>query len=382
MPQDPATSAPSPAAPPAAVGARPRLTVIVPVHNGRLQLPRCLDALRSSAFTDFEVIVVDDCSTDNTREIAERSGARYVRTPYNMGPGGGRNLAARHAQGEILVFVDSDVVVPREALGIIAEDFARDAQLAALFGSYDAAPAWPDFLSQYKNLMHHYVHQISKEEAVTFWAGCGAIRRSVFEEFGGFDLKKYPKPSIEDIELGFRLWRAGRRILLEKRLQVKHLKKWTVRGLLRADIQLRAIPWTRLILESKNLPRDLNLTHAAQLSAVLAWLLVIGLLMLPTVAAGLLSGGAPWLTAGRLGSALGVIVLLLLALNHSVYRWFVQQRGWCFAAGAVLAHWVYYLYSAGVFGVLLLEHFLRAPFRARTPRNPATAGTLSEEPQK
>lgn len=381
MPKEPATT-PLPAAPPAAAEVRPRLTVIVPVHNGRLQLPRCLDALRASTFTDFEVIVADDCSTDNTREITERSGARYVRTPYNMGPGGARNLAARHAEGEILVFVDSDVVVPPEALGIIAEDFARRPELAALFGSYDTAPAWPDFLSQYKNLMHHYVHQISREEAVTFWAGCGAIRRSVFEEFGGFDLKKYPKPSIEDIELGFRLWRAGRRILLEKRLQVKHLKKWTVRGLLRADIQLRAIPWTRLILESKNLPRDLNLTHAAQFSAVLAWLLVAGLLALPTVAAGLLSGVAPWLTTGRLGAALGGMVLLLLALNHTVYRWFARQRGWWFAAGAVLAHWVYYLYSAAVFGLLLLEHFLRAPFRGRPPQNPAGAARLSEEPQK
>lgn len=359
--------------------ASPRLTVIVPVHNGRLQLPRCLDALLASAFTDFEVIVVDDCSTDNTREIAERSGARYLRTPYNMGPGGGRNLAARHAAGEILVFVDSDVVVPPEALGIIAEDFARDPQLAALFGSYDTAPAWPDFLSQYKNLMHHYVHQISREEAVTFWAGCGAIRRSVFEEFGGFDLKKYPKPSIEDIELGFRLWRAGRRILLEKRLQVKHLKKWTVRGLLRADIQLRAIPWTRLILQSKNLPRDLNLTHAAQLSAALVWLLLIGLLALPAVAAGWFTALAPWLTASRLALALGAVAALLLALNHTVYGWFARQRGGWFAAGAVLAHWTYYLYSAAVFGILLLEHFLRAPFRAR---GPAAAGKLSQEPQK
>lgn len=358
------------------------MTVIVPVYNGRLQLPRCLDALRASAYADFEVIVVDDCSTDNTRDIIERSGARYLRTPRNLGPGGGRNLAARHAAGEILVFVDSDVVIPPEALGIIAEDFDRDPSLAALFGSYDTAPAWPDFLSQYKNLMHHYVHQISKEEAVTFWAGGGAVRRTVFSEFGGFDLKKYPKPSIEDIEFGFRLWRAGRRILLEKRLQVKHLKKWTVRGLLRADIQLRAVPWTRLILESKNMPKDLNLTRAAQLSAVLVWLLVLGLLALPTVVAGLLAGVAPWLTAVRLGGALVLMIGLLLVLNRDVYTWFARQRGWWFAAGAVLAHWAYYLYSAAVFGILLLEHFVRAPFRPRPPRNPAQAAKLNEEPQE
>lgn len=362
-------------------GARPHLTVIVPVHNGRLQLPRCLDALLASGYTNFEVIVVDDCSTDNTREIVESFDARYLRTPRNIGPGGARNLAAQHAEGEILVFVDSDVVVPPEALGIIAEDFDRDPKLAALFGSYDIAPAWPDFLSQYKNLMHHYVHQISKEEAATFWAGCGAIRREVFAEFGGFDLKKYAKPSIEDIELGFRMWRAGRRILLEKRVQVKHLKKWTVRGLLRADIQLRAVPWTRLILQSKSLPRDLNLTHAAQASAALAWLLVIALMAFPTVAAGLLTGIAPWLTASRLAVAILLIVAALLLLNREVYAWFARQRGWRFAAGAVLAHWVYYLYSAAVFGILWIEHFVKQPWRPRPAGTPAPPA-VSQESQE
>ncbi len=99
--------------------------------------------------------------------------------------GDGKRLGVRQALGEIVVFVDADVVVPPGALGLIAEEFDRDADLAALFGSYDESPAWGSFLSQYKNLMHHYVHQISSEQAVTFWAGCGAMRRDVFEQFGG-----------------------------------------------------------------------------------------------------------------------------------------------------------------------------------------------------
>ena len=345
--------------------AHPRLSVIVPVHNGRLQLPRCLEALRTSQFTDFEVIVVDDCSTDNTRQIIERSGARYLRTPRNMGPGGARNLAARHAHGEILVFVDSDVVVTPETLGQIAADFENDAELAAMFGSYDEHPAWSDFLSQYKNLMHHYVHQISSERALTFWAGCGAMRKGVFEEFGGFDLEKYPNPSIEDIELGFRMWRAGRRIKLNKQVQVKHLKKWTVRGLLRADIFLRAVPWTRLIVESGTLPRDLNLKAAARVSAGLVGLLVLALLALPISAFGVI----PFVTAGRLGMAIAALAVLLFVLNWSVYSWFAARRGWMFACGAAIAHWTYYFYSGVVFVVCTLEH----RFSGRKSAAPATS---------
>lgn len=333
----------------------PRFSVIVPVFNGKLQLPRCLEALRSSEFTDFEVIVVDDCSTDNTPQIVERFHARYLRTPRNLGPGGGRNLGVGEARGEILVFVDADVVVATGTLGRIAADFDSDPDLAAVFGSYDEAPAWSEFLSQYKNLMHHYVHQMASERASTFWAGCGAIRKDVFLEFRGFDTERYPNPSIEDIDLGFRLWRAGRKLLLDKLIQVKHLKKWSVRGLLRADISYRAIPWTRLILETRCLPADLNLTFASRASAVLVGLLVLGILALPVVALGWL----PWIAAAPLLGALAAIVVLLFVLNWRVYAWFAARRGWLFTCGVALAHWAYYFYSGAVFVLCTIAHKLR-----------------------
>jgi len=338
--------------------------VIVPVHNGRLHLPRCLDSLRTSEYDNFEVIVVDDCSTDNTPQIVRSFGARYERMSGKMGPGGARNLGVSKARGEIVVFIDADVVLPPGALALIVEEFDRDAELAAVFGSYDEEPAWKDFLSQYKNLMHHYVHQISSEQAVTFWAGCGAIRRSVFLEFGGFNTTKYPNPSIEDIELGYRLSTAGRKIRLNKQLQVKHLKKWTVRGLLRADIAYRAIPWTHLILETRNLPRDLNLTASSQLSAALIGLLVLLLLVLPWSVAGLVPGLTPPLAL----TAAVVVSLSLLALNWSVYRWFARRRGWWFTAGAVMAHWAYYFYSGAVFGFCAASHYFRS-FRAAVLRS-------------
>jgi glycosyltransferase involved in cell wall biosynthesis len=343
---------------------RPRLSVIVPVHNGGLHLSRCLEGLAASAYDGFEVIVVDDCSTDNTRQIVERFGARYLRTAAPIGPGGARNLGVRHATGDIVVFVDADVVVPPDGLRLIAEELDRDLQLAALFGSYDTAPAWKDFLSQYKNLMHHYVHQRSDECAVTFWAGCGAMRRSVFEEFGGFNVERYREPSIEDIELGLRLTRAERKIRLEKRLQVKHLKRWTLRGLLRADIFRRAVPWTKLILETRNLPRDLNLTYAAQVSSLLIGFLLVVLLPLLLWS---IAGGLEHLAA-RIAGVVACVLAALVALNWDVYAFFLRQRGWRFALGAMLAHWLYYLYSGVVFVVLFVEHVLRLPFRAAEAR--------------
>src|SRR5579864_2908800 len=118
------------------------LSVIVPVHNGGMHLCRCLDALCRLEYSDFEVIVVDDCSTDDTPQIIERYRTRRLRTARTMGPAAARNYGVENAAGEILVFVDADVVVPPNTLDRIAADFSRDPSLAAVFGSYDENPAW------------------------------------------------------------------------------------------------------------------------------------------------------------------------------------------------------------------------------------------------
>jgi len=334
-----------------------RISVIVPVRNGSAHLPRCLEALSRSDYAEFEVIVVDDCSSDATPQIAERYGARYVLTPRQMGPAGARNLGARHAQGEILAFVDADVIAPPEVLRLIAEDFCDNPELAAVFGSYDEEPTWPTFVSQYKNLMHYYVHQTSSENASTFWAGCGAMRKSIFEELGGFDAARYPAPSIEDIALGLELAQRGCRIRLDKRIKVKHLKRWTVPNLLRADIFYRAVPWTNLILNSRQLPRDLNLTYSSRASSLLVGLLAGLCVLWPLSMAERIH-----LPGVSLLVSLALIVFLLLLLNWKVYRFFVRKRGWWFAARAVLAHWFYYLYCGGAFLICALIHFLRLPF--------------------
>jgi hypothetical protein len=124
----------------------------------------------------------------------------------------------------------------------------------------------------YRNLMHRYVHQQGRAEASTFWSGCGAIRRSVFLQHGGFD-ESYRRPAIEDIELGYRLVAAGHRIHLDRSLEVKHLKRWTFLNLVKTDIFDRGMPWTELILRDGNMPNDLNIQLSQRVSVALAFML-------------------------------------------------------------------------------------------------------------
>jgi glycosyltransferase involved in cell wall biosynthesis len=254
----------------------PMISVVVPVHNARASLEQCLQAIAASDYANFEIIVVDDCSTDDSAAIALRFPVHLLTLSGKpFGPAYARNRGAETASGEIVCFVDSDVIVHSETLGKIAQTFSLHPEYAATFGSYDEDPGEGDFLSQYKNLTHHFVHQRAKQDAGTFWSGCGAISRDVFLEMGGFNAKQYPRPSIEDIDLGCRLRQAGYKIYVNKEVQVTHLKRWTLKGWIKTDVLDRAIPWTRLIMRQRNLPNDLNLTTTQRLSALLVMLMLL-----------------------------------------------------------------------------------------------------------
>ncbi|HWR51139.1 MAG TPA: glycosyltransferase [Bryobacteraceae bacterium] len=252
----------------------PYISVVIPAYNAAGYLKTCLASLSASSYRDYECIVVDDGSTDDSSEVARRFGARVVRTEGRRGPAYARNLGAYQASGEVLFFIDSDVAVYEGTLSRVASHFMKEQDLTAVIGSYDDSPGSADFMSQYRNLMHCYVHQTSHAKACTFWSGCGAIRRDAFLEFGGFDAGGYNRPAIEDIELGYRLSGAGRQLRLDRNLLVKHLKKWTVWSVVRTDVRDRGIPWTELILRDQNLPNDLNVQRSQRISVALVFLML------------------------------------------------------------------------------------------------------------
>jgi glycosyltransferase involved in cell wall biosynthesis len=257
----------------------PSVSVIIPAYNAGEYLTQCLDALRASIVPPLEVILVDDGSSDDTRHRAQASfglpfSLRVVTTGGRRGPGFARNLGSKQAAGDILFFLDSDVCVTPETIARIARTFTSDPALDALIGSYDRKPTYWNFLSQYRNLMHAYVHQTGEAQASTFWSGCGAVRREVFLAHGGFDGELYKRPAIEDIELGYRMVLHGRKILLDRELQVTHLKRWSLWSIVRTDILDRGIPWTELILRKHFMPNDLNLRLSQRFSVIVAFLLV------------------------------------------------------------------------------------------------------------
>ena len=319
---------------------KPDISVIIPVHRGGAKFRLCLESVQKAITLPTEIIVVADGETDGSWRMADELGVRVVRLPETGGPARARNAGARIAKGDILFFVDADVTIPPDALYQIHYAFQNDTALSAAFGSYDDAPSETNFLSQYKNLLHHYVHQTASEEASTFWGACGAIRREVFWAVGGFD-ETYRHPSIEDIELGYRVKEAGHRIRLLKTLQIKHLKRWGFISLLKADLFYRAFPWSRLILREGPIINDLNLKTSYRFSGVLVWV-------------GVSSAVAAFFSIWILVAIPGLMISLL-GLNWDLYRYLLSRRGLFFALRAVPCHWFYYLYSTAAFGLVLIQ---------------------------
>jgi GT2 family glycosyltransferase/multisubunit Na+/H+ antiporter MnhB subunit len=343
-----------------------RFSVIVPVHNASSLLGCCLERLAASEFRDYECIIVDDASTDSTRAVAESSPARVVTLDRNGGPARARNRGAECAQGEILVFIDADVCVHPDTLSRLDAHFREYPTVDAVMGSYDDTPADRGLISQYKNLFHHYVHQQSGSEAWTFWAGCGAVRREVFLQLGGFD-ETYRRPCIEDIELGFRMRANNYSIHLDPTIQVTHLKRWTLWGLVRTDVRDRGIPWFLLMLRHRTMPSDLNVTVTHRVSVVLVFtmLLLCGLLL-----------AQPLLTTpilGWAGGSLAALAVLLFVLNYDLYRFFARRRGVAFAARTLPLHWLYYGYC-GLSVALGLSAYLWG--RLTASRDPARLPAL------
>ena len=330
------------------------ISVIMPAYNAAHLMPRVLPPLIEmlAAGEIDELLVVDDQSTDDTVAVAKGFGANVMVTPANGGPGVARNLASKQAVGDILWFVDSDVIAHPGGPALIRQAFADD-KVGAAFGSYDDAPEGSWF-SRYKNLLHRFHHQNAGGEASTFWAGCGAIRASTFAAVGGFDVETYRVPSIEDIELGYRIKAAGGAIKVIPEWQGKHLKRWTMRNAIFTDIFRRALPWSRLMISREGLTNELNAGTAERIRALIAGLFFISLL-------GLLFG---------VTGVIGVVATFALAVvaNFSLARFFLQTGGPGLAFGAMIYHQLYDIYSAASYVWCLFEfHVLGIKNRLHVP---------------
>jgi GT2 family glycosyltransferase len=282
----------------------PRISVIMPVYNAEGLLGECLAALRSGEGAEDEILVVDDGSTDRSREIAAAAGCRVIPSGGRLGPAGARNRGVREATGDVLFFVDSDVIVRPDTLPRLAEAFAEDATLDGVIAVQAPAMRFRNLCSRYKNLWMYYTYaRRAGEDVPLFYTTAAAIRRQVFLDSGGFDLN-YTNPNVEDTDFGQKLARLGYRVRVLPDLEVEHVKGYDLPGLLRVDF-LRSMSLARLKLRKRadaGAANDTSVPSSYILSVPLACLAVV------LLAAAVVLGSRALLTASIL--ALGAVFVL------------------------------------------------------------------------
>jgi GT2 family glycosyltransferase len=304
----------------------PRLAAIVPATDRPTTLSACVAAIRSAEDPPEELIVVEE--------------------PAGVGAAAARNAGVRESTCEILVFVDADVAVHADAFARIRARFEADPTLSAVFGSYDDEPAAPGFVSVFRNLLHHHVHQSSPGPATTFWTGLGAVRRDAFDSVRGLD---EDLDWLEDVDLGMRLSAQGSAIALDPEIQGTHLKRWSLWSMLKTDFIGRGIPWVVLLLRHRKTSNALNLGWAHRASA----------------ASSLVAAGA--LAKRRFGLA-ALAATAFVALNRSFHGSLLRRFGFGRAATGVGLHALHHLVGiasvpAGV--IAFLRERGRTPSRRR-----------------
>lgn len=302
----------------------PSLTLVIPVHNGEATLDRCLDAVDRSTLEGFEVIVVNDGSTDGTGEILERRSVRVLRHERAMGAAMARNAGAAQATGDIVCFLDADILIAPDTLAEVMRSF-EDPGVDGIVGMLAEETEARNFSSQYENLYMHFMYLHHPEDMDIFYTSLAAIRRGIFEASGGF-IEAYAGAGIEDMELGQRLVTKGHRLILNKSLQVVHLKRFRLAQLLR--INRRKASGTLKIMLRNRKDRVETRKHVGPGWGFLAgipgtFLALLGLAI-----------GAIWLCWPALVLA-GLVLVLVAAANRGFLAFLVQRRGFLFLIPAV-----------------------------------------------
>lgn len=198
------------------------LSIVIPTYNAAEKLVKLLRSIAASSFTDYEILVVDDGSADNPGGLTGQFPIRVVSTGGRVGPARARNLGARMAKGDLLLFLDSDVIVEPGGLGEVDRFFREYPDRSVMIGVYSPEPANSGILPKYKALQcFSYYEKMGEVTPISLlWAAKAAFRTNVFLEAGGFD-ETFDKPSMEDLELGRRI-SENHTIYLNRRFVVRH----------------------------------------------------------------------------------------------------------------------------------------------------------------
>ncbi len=214
-----------------------KISIVIPVYNASLTLKECLDAIFVSSFKDFEVIVVSDNSTDNSVQIAKQYQCKIIELTKNQGPAFARNSGAQIAKGDILLFIDSDVIIGKRAVIEVANKFSNK-EVNVIQGIYSHEPTYKNLATQYQQSFYcYYSWHTNIKYTSSLITNCFAIRRNIFNEVKGFNTNIKGATS-EDEEFGYVLLDKGYKILILRELDGEHRVNYNLKKIIKRNFAI------------------------------------------------------------------------------------------------------------------------------------------------
>jgi glycosyltransferase involved in cell wall biosynthesis len=226
------------------------ISVVIPTYNAERFMPALLESIFKTGVEDMEVIIVDDCSTDNTVQIVRNYPVKLIQLEANSGPAKARNIGVKAAGGDIILFLDADVIVMDGTIREVKDCFDKNPMANCVIGVCATEPLNNGFVPRYM-AMFEFIHLIgTKDNKVSVFAPrCGAIKKDFFEKIGGYN-ESYRGADVEDFELARRINKVDC-IILNQKIWVKHQFanfKQAVRNYFK-----RTVMWVHLFFREKKL---------------------------------------------------------------------------------------------------------------------------------
>ncbi len=331
------------------------VSVIIPNRNSAVTIGKCLAAAQASHHGNFEIIVVDDGSEDNSIEVIERYPCKLVRLAQHGGAAKARNAGASHSRGRILFFTDADCLLQPDTLALAAGTLALEGSNAIIGGTYTPAPHDRRFCSRFQSIFINHLETRRAPAADYIATHALAMDAAVFRRNGGF--AEDVRPILEDVEFSHRLRRAGCRLVMNPAIQVQHIFNYSLMRSLH-NAFTKSLYWTGYAIGNRDLLADSGTAS-------------VGLKVNVFVFAGntgLLSG---FVLTGKL--TLLALAALALAVNLFVNRGLLlayhRAEGLGFAFMATLYYLLLYPLAVGAgAGAGMLRYLFSNPLLAREYR--------------
>ena len=298
-----------------------KISIIIPVYNSSFTLKECLNSIFSSTFKDYEVIVVSGNSTDDSIKIAKQFQIKIIELPENKGPALARNKGFQVAQGDIILFLDSDVILNKNSLSLIIDKFSLT-EVNAIQGIYSHEPNYKYLATQfYQSYLCYYVWPENKKYATTLVTGCFAIRKEIFNKFGGFDVN-IENASCEDEKFGYSLIEKGYKVLILRDLQVVHRVNYNVINFIKRRLT-QEFDRIKFYLREKTYTNKIKQTNY---SRVIIGIPVLGLILLTVLSTFFYSNNIIWYS-------FVILNLIYVSLHLGFLKFVTSNKGFKKAFG-------------------------------------------------